>query len=376
MKHARYRRIFLGFSTCLTTISLYVMTVSAQNVAPLEQLLKVSANLPLTGDLAIYGQSVQEGVTFYINQNKSLKKDIYVDYNWGDNRSMPSEALTVVKRQFALAKPDVYISGVRPQYLAISDEIKRSGLPHFAWIFDVDLRNDPGPLFRTWVNFKVESPLFLDYAEKIKAQKIAIIYVSLPSTDIQYQNVIIPSLQSKGKEVQVQNYQMEVTDFNAMALKVKKFKPDLIILSGFQHNFISMIKTLRRYKLINQNNTVATYDLLDASLHLPAAAIENIRVSTPKFLLSKEPNVIKWRQDFKEHFGKAPDYTQAYAFDMAHVLQNLADKAKGNFSSENLGILLDNTSLQGITGELKFIDGDVLPSVTLGVFKNGVLLED
>ncbi|MCB0323269.1 MAG: ABC transporter substrate-binding protein [Bdellovibrionales bacterium] len=336
--------------------------------------INLAANLPLTGDLATYGAAIQEGMLFALSREAASRTSL-LTIDWQDNAGEPRQALSALRAQLR-RKPNLYIAGVKPQYMAVKDSLARSGIPTFAWIFDLDLRDAGESVFRTWVNFKAETELFLRHIKERDPKRIAIVYVSLPSTDAQYRGVILPALeQSHRHELFVQEYQIDHLDFKTVALNIRSFNPDLIVLSGFQHNLIPLIRALRGLALIKDDNTIATYDLLDAAPLLSTAELEGIRVSVPKFLLSSDQKVIQWQTEFQAHFGKPPLYTHAYAFDMARILLDAAERLPEEPSKDEVIAALHATDIDGVTGPLRFdAAGDLLPNIELGVFRDGRLV--
>ena len=337
--------------------------------------IKVSCNLPLSGELSVYGTAIEEGVRFYQESlNDNTRKEIVFD--WQDNEGKGVKTLTVAKMQLT-SNPDIYVTGVKPQYMAIEDILKdRPNLPNFAWVFDSFLRRINKNNFRSWVNFKSEADLFLNYVKKKQnVKKIAIVHVITPTVVEQQNVIIVPSLDKLGfTDHLVIPYQMDQLDFKSIALKVKSYKPDLIFLSGFQHNMTPLIRSFRTLSLIKEDNTVATYDLLDAISLLKPEELEGIRFTMPAFLLSNDEKIKNWKARFRNRFNKDPLYTHIYAHEMATILYNVAERRKQN-SSKNLVELLSTTNTDGIIGNLNFNDdGDIEAPVAYGVHKNGILV--
>jgi ABC-type branched-subunit amino acid transport system substrate-binding protein len=260
--------------------------------------------------------------------------------------------------------------------MAIEDILKeKTSLPNFVWIFDSFLRSKNKNNFRTWVNFKSEADLFLNFVKtKQHVKKIAIIHVITP-TVVEQQNVLIlPGLVKLGvTDHLVIPYQMDQLDFKSIALKVKSFKPDLIFLSGFQHNMTPLIRSFRALSLIKDDNTVATYDLLDAISLMRPEELEGIRFSMPAFLLSKDEKMEKWKERFRSRFNKDPLYTHIYAHEMATILYDVASRRKqGHLKS--IVELIGTTNIDGIIGALRFNqNGDIETDITYGFYKNGIL---
>lgn len=377
------------------------------------RVVRVGCNVPLSGPLAVFGVSIQEGVEMARRERLAAAQGVgavtrrgthggsvgvspggaegapggettEVEFIWDDNQSAPKQAVNVLRRHF-LRSPDLYVSGVKPQAMAIKDEISQKGIPHFLWVFDVSVRPKGEPNnFRTWVNFGIEPPLFIDYAKRTAAKRVAIIYVQLPHTDEEYQEVVIPALKKIGVEdLLVESYQMDLNDFRSILLRVRSFAPDLMILSGFPLNLQSIVRGLRAHNMLKEGNAIASYDLLDAAPLLSPALVEGIRVSAPFFVTRKQehPAIRDWYIKFESQYHKAPLYTHAYAYDMANIIYDAAGRLvfdNGQSAlARTLRDVLQDTDLDGITGKLKFdAKGDLPAAIEIGVFRNGVPVPD
>jgi ABC-type branched-subunit amino acid transport system substrate-binding protein len=361
------------------SVLLLIVSVAAARISVAEELCNpvvVAANLPLTGALAVYGNAVREGVEFASSNIPGAATR--VRYSFEDNQSSNTQAVIALQRQVSL-KPQVYMSGLKPQYMAIRDMAAKLGIPHFVWIFDGNIRPHHENNFRAYVNFKVEPPLFIDYALSRKATRVAIIYVQLPHTDEEYQQHIIPGLQRIGITIiKVEPYSMEKVDFRDIALRLRSYQPDLLILSGFQENLVGIVRAFNSQRMLHDGNAIASYDLLDAAPLLNPREVEGIRVSAPKFVLNaKDERVAEWTKQFNARFGKNPLYTHAYAYDVADAIDSAVSAAGRNCSSDSLTRALRTIDKDGITGKLRFDDsGDAVASVGVGVFRNGIAVPD
>lgn len=339
-----------------------------------EDAVKIAFNLPLTGDFAVYGRSIQDGAMFALEKNPEFSNQFRFD--WQDNAGIPRNTVNIFQQQ-VLRPVDVYVSGVKPQTMSIIDLVSKRGIPHFVWVFDAFITEQYDYTYRTWVSFKHEPVMFKQYINKVNAERIAIIYPQLPHTDEEFNEILIPQL--KDKEVFVERFPIELNDFRNIASKTRSFEPDLIILSGFQNHLISMIRTFREYNLIKENNVICSYDLLDAAHNLDKSLIEGLRVVTPSFELAADSNTVRWRNDFHKRFNRKPKYTEAYSYDMVNILFDIYRRipAETEVTPKIFEKALLETNLNGITGNLRFDDtGDLVVDLRIGVYRNGVLKED
>ena len=227
--------------------------------------VKVDANLPISGELAIWGSSIRDGATLSLRDlEKSDPMGPKLNFDWQDNAGSPQSAVSIFQKQF-LEPPALYVSGIKPQLMAIKDQIDAKGAPNFVWIFDVSINQNSNNNFRTLVSYKIEAPVYLKYAKQLQPKRVAIIYTFLPHAEEQFQKLVIPGLKEMGVEaVFPEAYDLGVKDFKDIANKVKEFKPDLIILNGFQNTLVGIVRALRPLGLITDGNTIGTYDMIDA----------------------------------------------------------------------------------------------------------------
>ncbi len=340
--------------------------------------IRVAANLPMTGVLATYGAAVRDGANMALEEMSDAgdSGSATITFDWQDNASDARSAVTIYQRQL-LSDPTLYISGVKPQTMAIRDEVSSTGVPHFVWIFDANINPGTTNNFRTWVSYKIETPIYLEYIERREATRIAMVYVQLPHTVEQFEEMLLPALEAHGdKELFVEAYDFGRSDFRDIAVKVADFSPELIILNGFQNDLVGLIRSLRPLGAITDGNTIATYDLLDAANILGAEEIEGIRMVAPIFETRPETTTIaEWRDRFEAKYGREPLYTHAFAYDMVTAIQAAADSLTLPATNEDWVNALRAVDTDGVTGPIKFdSDGDMLTPLEVGVYREGVLV--
>ena len=338
--------------------------------------VKIDTNLPLSGELAVYGTSVRNGANFAVEDlEKSDPDSPKLNFSWEDNAGSPSTAVSIFQKQY-LDPPDIYVSGVKPQTDAIQEQVNSKGTPYFVWIFDAFINKNSNNQFRTWLNFKIESPMYLKFVTSHKAKRVAIVYVKLPNTEEQFNKLVIPELKKQGIQVFVEDYAIGLNDFKNLAVKVQQFKPDVIILNGFQNNLVGIVRAFRPLGLITQNNTIGSFDMLDAAIVLGKDEIEGISVTAPFFVLYPEnPKIAEWSKRFKEKYNQSPLYTDAFAYDMTSIIHDAAKRLTLPATSEQWIQTLRETNITGITGPLKFDEqGDLITPLEIGIYHNGKLI--
>jgi branched-chain amino acid transport system substrate-binding protein len=345
-----------------------------------ENVIKIGCNLPLTGDFATYGESVKNGVDMFLRELLENNKDIKIpiEFYWQDNKGEAKNAVSILQKQL-LESIDIFVTGVKPQTMAIIDRISSKKVPHFVWIFDAYVCKEYNNTFRTWVSYKYEPEYYLKYIEKNKPDKIAILYVNLPHSEQEFKEIVIPKIKKSGiNNILIEAYPWTKKDYKDIAVKVKTYKPDLIIVNGFKSTIIGLVKALRNYNLINNGNTIVTYDMLDAAEELSKETVESIRVITPYFSIEKDkPEIIKWKSTFKKIYNRKARYSDAYAYDMAKIIYEVSKRIEYPVTKEKLSEEILKTKFDSITGSIKFDkDGDLIIELKIGVFRNGRLVLD
>jgi len=369
------KKIVVSFAAFILILILLISLIQQKSSTQVStRAVKISANLPLTGYFSVYGSAVRDGVLLFEKDNPKSKK--ILQWDWQDNTGDPKNTVTIYQRQ-KLSSPDIYVSGVKPQTMAIQDAVRKEGIPHFVWIFDPQINPKKGIQnnIRTWVSYKLEPDVFLYYAKKRKPKKILIVYVQLPHTIEEFENIVKPRLKRElGTEVKIKTevYDYGKKDFKDIAIKARNFSPDLIILNGFQAELVNLTKVFLENKLIKNGNTIATYDMLDAASLLTKDELSTVRFVAPIFVTRQtDDKIANWRKKFKDTFGREPLYTHAFAYDMANVLFDIAQQNTPKSSADWLSAIKSYVG-HGVTGPLKFdADGDLLTPLEVGCFKNG-----
>ncbi len=355
--------------TFIIAITAILIVLAVTNLKPKKQDgFHIAANIPLSGPLAIYGEAIKDGSIFAL---ESLGGDTGITIDWQDNQGNIKTSVSVLQQQLFNKKPDLYISGLKPQTQAITDILTKEDVPHFTWILDTEINTNSTNNFRNWINFKLEAEIFIDYAKKIDAKRVAITYVNLPSTQTEYQDIVIPRLKKQGVEdFLVEPFLLDKTDMKDVALKIKKYNPDLVIINGFMPQMVDLIKELHTLGFSFEGKTLASIDMLDSSVNLSNAELEGIIVAAPEFMVNESAEYKEWKNKFKKRFGYEPLYHHAYAYDNILII-NEALKKKGDFTNS-----LRNTDITGITGKKVFDDDQSSKEIMVPAFyRAGVLKE-
>lgn len=366
------KKLFLALS-----LFLGVSMISCDSKSDI-QTVKIACNLPLTGDVAVYGEVVKAGIELAMSDLKAsgALDSLNLEFDIQDNRSNNSETVGILRKQL-FNKPNVYISGLDHQSKVIIEQITKEGLTHFTYSWEPFICEYGKNNFRTTINLEQESDYYVEFAQKRNSKRITIVHVNEPGAYTLFDDLVIPKLKQCGiSEIKKEVYDIETVDYKSIASKIKQYDPDAIMLTGYDRHLVAMIKDFRNYKLIKNNNTMCGIDVLDAANLLSPNMLEDIRFACPQFVLDSNGNE-EWKTRFEKMHNRKPRYGDAYAYDMTYIIHDAFKRAEKDYSYDNINNLIKNTKIKGVTGALSFDESRNL-SLNLNIcqFKNGQIIKD
>lgn len=316
-----------------------------------DNLIRIACNLPLTGDISIYGESVRNGYTLAYEDyaEKFMHNNIKVKIEYEDNRGEQRWTTSVLQHQ-KLSGFDVYVSGVTQQTLAIKPMIDKIGCPHFIWSFYPLVLSEGENLFRTWLDH--EPALFKKYIESRKdIHRVACVYLNAASGQELFNKYFIPSINKRYEIVYNEAFDIAQPDFKTIVAKIKKTTPDMIFVNGFEGHIIELAKEFALSGLKREGNIVFTFDLLDAMRKIDDNILNGYVAVIPNCIALPSNRLLQWSKRFEATFGRSPNYTDIYAYDGFSMLAEAILRKKAD---ESLIDALHMTKLSGLTGELSF----------------------
>ncbi len=337
-----------------------------------EDAIKIAVNIPMTGDLAFYGQYVSEGVNMAMMELKdSLKiNEMSIHYDFQDNAGKAKDAISVFNRQ-KISGYDIYISGVTNQTMAVLEVTKSYGKPHFIYSFDPFFLEKEDNLYRPYLDMEYEGKCMIDYIVKKQPKTIAFVYQNITSTQTQFGKILKPFAETNGIKVVLDEcYDVSVTDFKNIVMKVKQANPDLIVIYGFQNQLAEIIKGFNANGIKKEGNIICSFDFLDVQTVLDAKLLDGIVTNVPKYIVDNSEAIQKWKESFKSIYNRDPLFTDAYAYDMAYTIYYATKKQKECPELSFYGCMMA-INYDGITGRVKYLaTGQQEYNVQPCIFKN------
>lgn len=344
--------------------------------------IKIGANLELSGGVASYGQSIQEGLKLAIEEiNKEGIDGKKLELVTFDNKSDAAEATNGAIKLISQDKVSAIIGAATSTNTLAQVEIaQKNKTPlitptgtNSTITFKDGVLNDF--VFRTCFIDPFQGTVAANFASKdLKVKNAAIIIDS--SSD--YSKGLASSFQKSfesggGKVVAEEAYVAKDTDFNAILTNIKAKNPEFIFLPGFYEEVGLIIKQARALGIdvpIMGGDGWDSPTLVDIA---GAGSLNNTFITNHYSSGDSDSKV----QDFVKAFqgkykDKSPDAFAALGYDTAYFLAD-AIKRAGSGDPEKIRKALEETDgLAVVSGNLKVNENhDQVKAAVILEYKEG-----
>jgi branched-chain amino acid transport system substrate-binding protein len=325
--------------------------------------IKIGANLELSGGVASYGQSIQEGLKLAIEEiNKEGIDGKKLELVTFDNKSDAAEATNGAIKLISQDKVSAIVGAATSTNTLAQVEIAQKNKTPLitptgtnATITSKDgVLNDF--VFRTCFIDPFQGTVAANFASTdLKVKNAAIIIDS--SSD--YSKGLAASFQESfegngGKVVAEEAYIAKDTDFNAILTNIKAKNPEFIFLPGFYEEVGLIIKQARALGIdvpIMGGDGWDSPTLVDIA---GADPLNNTFITNHYSSGDSDPKVQGFVKAFEGKYdGKSPDAFAALGYDTAYFIAD-AIKRAGSGDPEKLKKALEETDGLGlVSGDLK-----------------------
>jgi ABC-type branched-subunit amino acid transport system substrate-binding protein len=357
-------------STVITAVVVVALAAVAsvfllRETSPQAATLRIAVNLPLSGPIAAFMEPYPLGLRMGLDDGATalgLPPESFVT-DTQDNAGKPTQAVSVMQKQ-KLAGFDVYISGSTEMTMALINDIDATKRPHFLIAFDAYMTGRGPDRLRVLPNYKLEGPLWVEYARKRGAKKVFALTLNNAPIEEEFTSIVEPGLRSLGVEFTREKFEWTGSDYRALALKARDYAPDLIMVNGYSVHLYPAISALRALGLVKDRNTIAALDYVDLLYSdTPRSELTDVAFMCPLFEVpGAVPDSEGWRQRFEQRFGKRPSYVAAYAYDTGRLLAAASTSGRPPSKADILAVL----PIRGVSGEVVLDkDGDLASTLVV-----------
>ncbi|HSO72535.1 MAG TPA: ABC transporter substrate-binding protein, partial [Thermodesulfobacteriota bacterium] len=284
---------------------------------------------PLTGNLALHGQEIHEGIVLAVEEINSGGglQGRQVELISRDDQSRPDVALNQTQDLLYREKVVGLLGGYVDSLVGpISSLAARSGTPYVAAAsLQKSLTDKKNPFFfRVSSMTGVVQPLGRFLTEVLKPAKVAILYTATPGST-EFAATLKEILENKTIKVPLyEKFRPGTPDFSVLLLKVKGQGVDVIISGGFFPDNLLLARQLREQQ-IRVKGFIGSWgvaygkfirELQTASDGLMGMCAWNPGITQPGTEAASEDFVNK----FQKKFGQSPNTTTMHGYTAARAL--------------------------------------------------------
>lgn len=332
-----------------------------------EEVIKIGANLPLTGEVAVYGQNDKKGMDLALAKSDL---DVKVEIIYEDNKGTTKDGVQAANKlmnENVIAVIDDAISGISLATIPIYEKSKVPLISTGAT--NPSLSGISPYFFRIW-NSDVEEGDFAARAayNDLGKRKVVILYLN-SDYGVGLKNVFEERFINLGGEVESSHaFEENIKDYRSVINKFKNQDFDLIYIIGYAPQTGLLVKNIREQQIEKDIlSPVTTED--QKFLELAGEASEGILYvfnSTPE-----GSNYEHFVNAYKTKYNEEPQLLTDVGYDAVKLVL-MAIKSGARNGDEIKNFLSQMGEYEGASGLIKFDkNGDVHKPMLLKIIKNG-----
>lgn len=364
----RYSLVFLCFLLLLFALS---------GCGRKEQEVKIGIIVPLSGQLAVYGEGVRDGAILAFDKVNAAggidgKKIVPVVV---DNKADGAETANALNKLITKDKVVAVVGPVISATANVAGPIAvRERIPLITPTATAIEVTEVGEyVSRTCFLDDFQGSVMARFAiENLQAKKAAIIFDLANDYSIGLKNVFAKTFTELGGEVvEIVSYTTGDSDFNAQLTKIKAVNPDVIYLPAYYSDDVLF---LRQAKNLGITATFMGADGWDAQELIDGAKedAEGVYFTTHYTPTDPAEIVQNFLRDYQEKYNKFPIVLAALGYDAAALLAEAIDRADSLDPKDIKDAINSTVDFKGVTGMIT-LDKNRNPvkEITIATVKNG-----
>lgn len=357
------KKTWIGIFIAIALVIIGVLVVT-QNGTKSDE-IKIGVSLPLTGDVASYGQSAKRGIEIALEE---INIDGGIDGKnlevvFGDDRNDPKEGVAIIKKFVTIDKVDAVIGSAGSTVtLAIAPLANQYEVILLSPISSSVMLTEEGGayFFRVCPADDAQAKILAEWVIEDGYRKVALIY-----TNNAWGKPIAESFtdyfESKGGRIVVsEGVEEKSTDLRTQLLKIKTANISVVVSPTYPIEGGNMLKQAKEMAIEAQfygGDNWNSPEFLTASGEAADGVyfVDPAKPSGEKFTIFAEK--------YQDKYGMEPDINAAFAYDALYALA----EAMKNSKSLNGKILKDTlftVSFEGASGRIEFDESGDLKKPT------------
>jgi len=348
--------------TVVVLLCVAALVIAVRSKKP--QDVRIGAVLPLTGDLAIYGQKMKRGIDLAISQVSAeggvAGRHVQVDYE--DDQGDPKTSIAATQKLITVDGVKVIIGGaISATALPCIPIIDRSHVVLFSpAATSPSLSGASKYFFRNWPPDTYDGTAMGEFAAKsLRFKEVAVLYVN-NEWGVAISKIFTDTFQANGGRVTItESYEPNGTDFRTQLTKIAVRRPEAIYIPGYLKELITILRQKQELRI--STKVLSAYGFYDPQiLQQDGGAAEGAIFTAPAYDPdNQDPGVTRFVSAFHKVYGDKPDIWAAQAYDAARIV--IAALQTGVVSGPEIrNAIAKVKDFDGVTGRTSFnANGDV-----------------
>jgi branched-chain amino acid transport system substrate-binding protein len=342
---------------------------------PKKQTIKIGAILPLSGDVAVYGKSMQNGMDLALEEYfKNNPNGMKIEVIYEDSKADPKLAVNSIQKLSSIDKCKLVLGGFSSsEVLSISPIAEKNKIVLISpTASSPSITNAGDFIFRTTPSDNFDGEIMAKFAyNELHLRNVALIFANNDYGQ-GISKVFVSKFTALGGKISIQkSFESGVNDFKTQLTAIKEAKPDgLYIIAASEIGII--LKQKSELNLADIKTFTVGLAENPKVIEIAGEAANNVFYSYPSFQVNSDDKEIKdFVSNYKLKYKNEPDVLAAYGYDLMNITLKVLEN---NFeSSEKIKNALYNLkNFNGVTGQTSFdLNGDVTKTAGIKVIKQG-----
>jgi len=366
------KKTWILFSTLMMVALAVVLIITQTKKEPRE--IKIGAILPLTGDLATYGENAKEGINLLVDEinaggGLNGKKIVIV---FEDSKALPNQAVSAMNKLINIDKVIAIIGEVASSPLLSIAPIanKNKILVISPAASSPDITNAGPFIYRVWPSDVFEVDRMASYVKNQGVKSISLFYVNND-----YGRALAKEFKrlvggTKIKVVEEDNFEQNTTDVRTQLSRIKQINPEVVYLISYPKDSVLI---LRQWRELGLKNRIFSTSSFEDPLILKEVgdASEGVVFTSPIPPEETDTTVSAFKKNYEKRYGHTPGLVADYGYDALKViLESIRISGISNKNGVYEGIQKVN-NISGATGLINFDEnGDVVKPAGIKIVKD------
>jgi len=208
------------------------------------QEIKIGAILPLTGQLAFFGDGDRRALDLFEKGNPDVK------FVFEDSKGTAKEGLTAANK---LVAQDIKYIITSLSYIVntVQPVLDKNHILNFTLNMDPRSEEKSPYCLRLYVSFYDEMDKLIELATAKKVKSVAVLYVNVETMNNAVENHLRKKLEALNIALYTETYDIGAKDLRAVLMKLSEKKPQIVRFLDFGDRLGVIMKQVEEMKLFN-----------------------------------------------------------------------------------------------------------------------------